>query len=151
MRYLSSRLRRLPNATYILCCAVLALGVGVFPAHAAQSGAQFNVKVKLQTASGATGDGASGDGLCRNTAGADAFGAYVTVVCSTGTMVDISPGKSGAPWTPMHGGAYRFITQVYWNGDWVDSVDDASGAGTVTSWRVVNLRDRSYFEMTVGW
>ena len=155
MRYLPAPLLRLRSAANS-CCMAFALGACVFPADAAQSGEQFNVKVKLQTGSGTTaggptGGGTTGDGLCRNTAGADAFGAQVTVVCSTGTMVNISPGRTGAPWSPMHGGAYRFITQVTWNGDLIDSVDNAPGAGTITSWRAVNLVDRSYFEMTVGW
>ena len=95
--------------------------------------------------------GNAGNGLCLNTTSADNFGARATVVCSTGALVDLSPGRSNNPWIPMHGGAFRYVTQVFWNGDWIDSIDDSPGSGTVTSWRRVNLVNREYLELTIGW
>lgn len=80
-----------------------------------------------------------------------AHGAVVTVVCSTGVVVGIEPGKSGQPLTPMHGGAYRYVTHVTPNGALWDTVDAFSGAGTTTAWRVVHLTGRDYLEMTLGW
>lgn len=75
-----------------------------------------------------------------------AHGALVTVVCSTGAVVDIEPGNSGQPHAPMHGGSFRYVTHVAPNGGLTDTQDDAAGAGTYTSWRVVN----SYLELTMG-
>ena len=89
--------------------------------------------------------------LCRNSTSGDAFGARATVVCSTGALVDIAPGSSFTPWAPMHGGAFRYITQVSWNGEWVDSIDDTPGTGTITSWRVVHSMTHNYLELTLGW
>lgn len=80
-----------------------------------------------------------------------AHGAIVTVVCTTGAVVDIEPGNTGQPLTPMHGGAYRYVTHVTPNGGLIDTLDTFGGAGTVTSWRVVDLTDRNYLEMTLGW
>ncbi len=51
----------------------------------------------------------------------------------------------------MHGGAYRYVTQVLWNGDWIEGLDNSRGVGTITSWRVVNLSDRNYLELMVNW
>ena len=81
-----------------------------------------------------------------------AHGAVVTVVCSTGVVVEIEPGShAGHPYTPMHGGAYRYVTHVTPNGALADTVDAFGGAGTTTAWRVVHLTGRDYLEMTLGW
>lgn len=80
-----------------------------------------------------------------------AHGAIVTVVCSTGAVVDIEPGNTGQPLTPMHGGAYRYVTHVTPAGTLTDTMNNFGGAGTFTSWRVVHLTDRDYLEMTLGW
>lgn len=81
-----------------------------------------------------------------------AHGAVVTVVCSTGAVVDIEPGTvPGHTFAPMHGGAYRYITQVSPNGALFETEDAFSGAGTTTAWRIVHLGGRNYLEMTLGW
>lgn len=80
-----------------------------------------------------------------------AHGAIVTVVCSTGAVVDIAPGNTGQPLTPLNGNAYRYVTHVTPNGGLIDTLDTFAGAGTFTSWRVVHLADRNYLEMTLGW
>ena len=93
--------------------------------------------------------------FCTSNPGGLAFGATVTVVCSTGAVVDISPSRTNLPWAPMHGGAYRYILQAGWCGD--DLLDPLCtgdryvGAGITTSWRMVNLMDRNYLEMLLGW
>jgi hypothetical protein len=51
----------------------------------------------------------------------------------------------------MHGGSYRYLTQVSVGGQILGTVDLYSGLGTITSWRVVNLVDRQYVEMTLNW
>jgi hypothetical protein len=76
------------------------------------------------------------------------FGAMVTVVCSTGVVVEVAPSQRGNPTAAVHGGAYRFFLPV---GLAEPGKPWETGAGTVTSWRVVHLEDRSYLEMTVGW
>ena len=117
------------------------------PAYPAQTHALVEVKVVLRQGAG----GREPSTLCRNTGVAGAFGATVTVVCSTGALVDIAPDRHAAIGRPLHRGAYRFVTQVNWNGDWLDSLDDPAGMGTITTWRVVKLVDRNYLEMTIGW
>ncbi len=159
----------------------LALGLWTMEGFAAQAGNTFEVRVSLQQTAtvpppiptpppvppgptpnpppvpvppgpgGGGGNAGIGNGLCLNTTSADNFGARATVVCSTGALVDLAPGRSNNPWIPMHGGAFRYVTQVFWNGDWIDSIDDSPGSGTVTSWRRVNLANREYLEITVGW
>lgn len=80
-----------------------------------------------------------------------AHGALVTVVCTTGVVVAIEPDHDGQPFTPMHGGAYRYVTHVTPSGDLSDTVNALGGAGTTTAWRVVKSTDREYLEMTLGW
>lgn len=115
-------------------------------ALAAQSSSQFRVTANLQDKATAPTSV-----FCRTDSMPGSFGATVTVVCATGIVVDISPPHSGVPWAGTHGGAYRYATQVNWAGQVVGTVDIYSGLGTITSWRVVNLVDRVYVEMTLNW
>ena len=117
------------------------------PATGAQRSGQFEVAIVLSAESRPTPDSA----FCRSTNLPGAFGATVTVVCSTGVVVDVSSGESGMPWVPMHGGAYRYLVQVRRADELLATVDSYTGLGTVTSWRVVQLANREYVELTVGW
>ncbi len=133
-------------------CLLLGAAYLVFSApaaNAAQSSAQFNVTVRLQS----TGNATSGPNpaFCRTTNAPGSFGATVITVCSTGALVDISPGRSGMPWSPMHGGAYRFVTEVWRVGDTIQVMETDTGVGTVTSWRAINLANREYLEKMVAW
>ena len=125
---------------------LFAIGLSVqgIPVWAGQTGGQFIVTARLQAAGPSSA-------FCRSSNLPDSFGAVVTVVCSTGAVVDIAPGRTSAPLSPMHGGAYRYVTQVWRSGDAVDIVDASTGAGTTTSWRVVTLANRDYLEMTLAW
>lgn len=135
-------LRKVRASSYL----VMAVAFGCFTplVNAIQGSGQFNVTATLQSAN-------SPSVFCRTNPGGIALNAAAIVVCSTGAVVDVSLGKAIVPWSPMHGGAYRYVTQVTWNGDWVESLDETPGAGTVTSWRIVRLLDRKYIELTLGW
>ena len=116
-------------------------------AQAGQTSGAFTVSVNLQT-----GAAPAENGFCRITDDPHAFGAIVTVVCSTGAVVDLAPGRAGAPLSPMHGGAYRFVTQIWGAGpEGFDASEGGWGAGTTTSWRVIHLANREYYEMMVAW
>jgi len=131
-----------------VCALFAALMINVGSLYAGQTSAQFNVTVQLQS----NALPLPGNGFCRITDDPRAFGAAVTVACSTGTVVELSPGRAGMPVSPMHGGAYRFITQIWGAGPGVfDAAEDGWGAGTTTSWRVIHLANREYVEMTVAW
>ena len=127
-------------------CALVAaaLCLPVAPAHAAQVSGAVNVQVTLQPSTVTPG-------LCKSTSAANALGAHATVVCSSDTLNDHAPTRPRLPWSPMNGGGYRFVTQAFWNGDSLDSLDDTPGTGTITSWRIVNLVNRRYIELVVGW
>lgn len=136
----------------ISCALAAALVLSASQGNAAPVSGQFNITVNLQTGGGGGGGGSGpGSAFCVSHNAPGSFGATVTVVCSTGAFVDISPSQARPPWTPTHGGSFRYATQVFWNGDWLESLDDRLGTGTITSWRVVNLMNRNYLEMTVGW
>jgi hypothetical protein len=128
----------------------VALGLLAPTANAAQLSRPFNVTVNLQTVPPVPGSG-SDSAFCRSTNAPGSFGATVTVVCATGAVVDIAPGRTGMPWSPMHGGAYRYLFQASLDGRPLGMVDSYVGVGTVTSWRVVNLMDWQYLEMLVNW
>ena len=143
-----------------LTCAAL-VGVWALPGAAGQASSLFNVSVTLipapvtvpvtPAAPVIVPPGIPVSAFCTKDNLPSAHGAIVTVVCSTGAVVGIEPGRSGQPLTPMHGGAYRYVTHVYPNGALFDTVDAFSGAGTTTAWRVVHLTGRDYLEMTLGW
>ena len=138
------------------------LGAWSLPSLAGQVNSQFNVSVTLipapvQPTPVTPGQpvivppGIPVSAFCTKNNIPSAHGAIVTVVCSTGAVVDIEPGRSGQPLTPMHGGAYRYVTHVSPTGALLDTVDAFGGAGTTTAWRVVHLTGRDYLEMTLGW
>ena len=164
MLNLSAR-RNLASQTAMLTLAVF-LGMWTSPGFAGQTNNGFLVSVQLipapQTppnvppnvppnAPPIVPPGLPISAFCKKNNIPSAQGALVTVVCTTGAVVAIEPGRDGQPFTPMHGGAYRYVTQVTPNGDLSDTVDAFGGAGTTTAWRVVKSTDRDYLEMTLGW
>jgi hypothetical protein len=117
--------------------------LGAGQALAAQARSTFRVQVQI-------GNHVSpGSSFCRISDMPGAFGAIVTVVCSTGVVVQIDTPSGQSSSLPIHGGAYRFLPPVSWAG--VMSDDMNAGLGTVTSWRVIKLADRDLLEMTVRW
>jgi len=134
--------------------ALAALGVQSVPAFAGIGSGTFNVIIDLSLPESGSGPGTPSSGFCRSEPGAGTFGAIVTFVCSTGSIVDLGAPKSAVSWVPIHGGAYRFIhleskglpDRVVRIG-----IDGYTGTGTVTSWRVVTLAERDYLEMMIGW
>jgi hypothetical protein len=117
---------------------------------AAQGSAQFQLSVQLQP-TGSKGNTDPPSAFCRTDSLPGTFGATVTIVCSTGVVVDIEAPRFQERLSPVHGGAYRYLTQVSAGGQILGTVDFYSGLGTITSWRVVNLVDRQYVEMTLNW
>lgn len=137
-------LRRQAAGRVFILTAVFCLWA--FPGLSAQTNRSFNVTADLQT-----GIAAPNTVFCRSSTGTGTFGATVTIVCSTGAVVDISAIGTGAPWKPIHGGAYRFLTYVSRAGELLGTIESDVGTGTVSSWRVVHLANRDYIEMTLGW
>ena len=131
---------------YSYMVLAVVFGCFVLSVNAAQGGGQFNVTATLQSAKSPS----SPTIFCRTNPGGLAFGATVTVICSTGTVLDISPSRTGMPWTPMHGGAYRYILASRDAGI-PGTIDSYAGAGTTTSWRVIRLANLDYLELMVGW
>ena len=117
-----------------------ALGGVVPPLQAANATGRFNVSVTLKAPVRTA--------FCRTSDG-DAFGAVVTVVCSTGEVVDIQSGSQAGSTSPAHGGANRYILQR--PGEMPYPIDSFTELGTVATWRVVRSSDRVYLEMLVGW
>ncbi len=134
--------------------AALAFGCVLVCSSAAadQQSTQFKVKVNLIANTSISTPANPSSVFCSSTNAPGNFGATVTVVCSTGAQVAISaPTAGGSPWHPVHGGAYQYISYIARAGDGLAVTDIYSLAGTVTTWRTVNLNERSYTEMTVSW
>lgn len=121
----------------LLTASILQSSIGL----AAQTNNVFNVVVNLNKSTSA---------FCRSNTGRGSYGATVTVVCETGEVVNIAELGNGMPWKATHGGAYRFITEFSTANDYRTASNDR-GVGTVTSWRTVNLQDRDYIELLIGW
>jgi hypothetical protein len=118
------------------------------PVSAATAATRFEVKVTL--ASG-VGPAPQGD-FCRLSNAPGAFGAILTVVCRTGVVVQVES-PAGAPgWSAIQGGGQRYHLSSFAQAGVMSGTSDLhTGLGTVTSWRLVNLADRDYLEMTVRW
>lgn len=155
----------------LLLTAVLSLSTASVNA---QASATFNVTATLQTANSPTiATATPTSGFCTMSTGSGSLGATVTIVCATGAVAGIAaPGTGNAPWRPIHGGAYLFgnlagdgsgygllrapgagETSGDESGDGriFGRIDNYTGAGTVTSWRTVNLPEWDYIEMQLGW
>jgi hypothetical protein len=127
------------------------MGALALPCAGEQVGAQFTVAVKFVPASEHLPPGLPISAFCVKNNIPSAHGAVLTVVCSTGAVVEIESGNDSRHHAYMHGGAYRYVTHVTPTGALLETVDAFSGSGTTTAWRVVHLSDRDYFEMTLGW
>ena len=131
--------------------ATLALGLslGMIPqlSSAAQGSGQFIVTATLVAAGTPT---LPRSAFCQTTP-ALAFGALVTVVCATGEVVNITTPAGLIPGVPVHGGAYRVILARTFTPGLPDFYDGFSGYGMASSWRVIQVGDRSYYELLMGW
>ena len=141
----------------MIMSAKLLLGVSLLLAAAtsfARSDGQFNITINLLAAPLRSTTSptleAKDAAFCR-TSPARAFGAMVTVVCATGEVVDITASARGIPGVPVHGGTYRFILPGSYAGGLPDLYEGYAGFGTVTTWRIVQLADRDYYELLMGW
>ncbi|HLX24892.1 MAG TPA: hypothetical protein VKR38_16205 [Usitatibacter sp.] len=132
-----------------LRASVLAASMAAGAVCAGQAGSTFTVEVTLQGAEPAPPQPTSAFCHVRNMPGS--YGAVVTVVCSTGTVVEIGPPADHASWLPIHGGSYRFLPPVSLAGVMSPGSDMDTGLGTVTSWRVFKVSDRDFLELTVRW
>lgn len=137
-----------------VCAAPLAASMALItlPAHAAQVNGQFAVTVTLlsPTVRSAGAPRPENTAFCR-TSPALAFGALVTVVCATGEVVDIAASGSGFAGAPVHGGTYRFMLPGSYARGLPDLYDGNTGYGTAATWRIVQLADRDYYELLMGW
>ncbi len=116
--------------------------------NASQGNGQFVVTATLLGGNNPTVNLAkSATGFCVRNVGPNGFGATVTVVCSTGAVVDLFAN----PWQTPQGGAYRYLYQVSSGGVLLGTIDSYSGSGNETSWRVIDLMNHKYLEMQVGW
>ena len=158
-----SKLSSVQSPKALLLAGAALLGMWSLPSTAAQVNALFNVSVTLIPAPvttppvvvpGApiiTPPGLPVSAFCTKNNLPNAHGAVVTVVCSTGAVVDINPGLNAHSQTPIHGGAYRYVTNVTHTGMQTVAENSFLGAGTTTAWRVVRLAERDYLELTLGW
>jgi hypothetical protein len=133
----------------ILAGTIAMVSTVAMQARAGQVTAPFYVRAALQNSLGSSSP--NGSAFCRVRNMPGAYGAVVTVVCATGTVVEIGPPANQAAWEPIHGGAYRFLPPVSLAGVMSGDSDMSTGLGTVTSWRVFKVAGRDFLEMTVRW
>jgi hypothetical protein len=115
------------------------------PCHAGQAGAQFTVDIHLRP----TGN-LPQPGVCRSSSRIGTFGEVIMIDCATGKVVAFAGDTSRLPWSAAQDGYFRFATGLSQAGIPLEP-DQFWGAGTITSWRVVNFADWEYLELMVGW
>ncbi|SRR5260221_581310 len=115
--------------------AAVALILAQLPAQAAESAMRFDVNVVLSV-------GRSEIGACTANEASHPLGVTATVTCA----------PFPAP-KPVVGNTVvsSLLFHISRAGEWLGTVDESMGAGTVTSWRVIRIADRDYLEMMVGW
>jgi len=106
------------------------LGVWLCPAQAAQGGGQFNVNVTLQSTNSPT---VPKTGTCHSSSLLN-VGSAVTLVCSSDTLTD-----------------NRYVLQSTRTGEFIGFSESEAGSGNVASWRIIQLANREYLEMLIGW
>lgn len=139
-----------PLAMLALCAAC---GIWSPLASAAQASRGINVTVNLQ------GGGSTplplanqpNSAFCQTSNRPEAFGATFTVVCATGAVVNIESGGAEQSFSPIHGGAYRYVFQANRGSNQLGAMNSHAGTGTATSWRLINLTDRDYLEILINW
>jgi hypothetical protein len=80
-----------------------------------------------------------------------AFGALVTVVCTTGEVVNLTAPVGDVPGVPLRGGSYRFILPNSFSFGFPDFYTGSFGHGVASSWRVIQVADRNYYEFLLRW
>ena len=133
----------------VFATLLLGLNLGLLPdrSFAAGGSSGFNVTATLV----ASGNLAlPGSAFCQTTP-ALAFGALVTVVCATGEVLNITTPTGLVPGVPVHGGAYRVVLARTFAPGLPDFYDGSFGYGMASSWRVIQVGDRSYYELLMGW
>jgi len=122
-------------------------------ASAAQASRGVNVTVNLQGGSNTpvTVANQPNSAFCQTSNRPEAFGATYTVVCATGAVVNIESGGTERSFSPIHGGAYRYVFQANRGSNQLGAMSSHAGTGTATSWRLVNLTDRDYLEILINW
>jgi hypothetical protein len=132
----------------------MAIAAAVFACLIPVAGAAPGSGQFLVTATYVAGIPPPTSGFCVSAPTKSTFGAVVTVVCDTRIVADLEAPRTALPSTALHGGAFRF-THIADNelpgSRLADGFDSYTGAGTVTSWRMVSLADRDYVEMQIGW
>lgn len=128
------------------------LAVAFLSGFAALAGATTNSSQFAVTASFISADSPTlpKSAFCQTTP-ALAFGALVTVVCATGEVVNIEAPAGAVPGVPIHGGAYRLVLSRTFSPGLPNFYDSFSSYGMASSWRVIQVGDRSYYELLMGW
>jgi hypothetical protein len=135
----------------VYCSLTIVMGLSASPGMAGQTSGQFNVTVTLQSSNSPV---VPKSAFCTKGPDRSTHGAVVTIVCSTGVVVDISAPESASVFSPIHGGAYRFnhLAEDQFPGlGLTGGINSYTGVGTTTAWRIVNLPEREYLEMLIGW
>lgn len=134
--------RRARLAATAALVAATALAGWAPPGQAVQASSTFAVTVRLVSPNqGETG-------TCRTDSGQSAFGASLTVLCSSEPTAPTAPASPSSNRTTSDG--YRFLTYIT-KDELSTTVDSYAGVGTTTAFRVLHARGRPYVEMTVGW
>lgn len=110
--------------------ATVLLGAWLSPAQAAQSGGQFNVNITLLSANSPA---LPKTGTCHSSSLLN-VGSAVTLVCSSDALTD-----------------NRYVLQSTRTGEFIGFSESEAGSGNVASWRIIQLANREYLEMLIGW
>ena len=88
--------------------------------------------------------------LCARRGGDGAQGAPVLVVCSTGAVVGVADSPDGLT-DLIHGGVRRYLVPVSRGDRPLGLIDAQTTTGTILGWQLMQLPDREYIELTLGW
>lgn len=123
------------------------LGIAA-PSWAGTALSGFPVTIKLN---GSGPSGAPNTAYCRISNGLGNFGTTLVALCSTGQIVNYTGDASRLQWMTLPFNSYRYLISPDAEGQSPGTFDIYTSYGSYTSWKLVRLDHRDYYELMVHW
>jgi hypothetical protein len=120
------------------------------PGWAASASSGFAVTINYVPNSSGTAGGTS-TAYCRVGNGIGSFGTTVVALCTTGQIVNFTGDASKLQWMTLPVNSYQYMINPVAEGQSPGTFDIYTSYGSYTSWRLVRLSHRDYYELMVHW
>ena len=127
------------------------LGIAM-PGWAASASSGFTVTINyFPPGTGPGPAGGSSTAYCRVGNGIGSFGSTLVALCTTGQIVRFTGDASKLQWMTLPINSYQYLIAPSAEGQPSGIFDIYTSYGSYTSWRLVKLDHRDYYELMVHW